>query len=47
VVTREYRQEPRTLKDVPPIDWLHDWDDAFERARAENKVVLIDVEKDN
>ena len=33
--------------DAPLIDWLHDWDAAFRRARAENRVVLIDVEKDH
>jgi hypothetical protein len=33
--------------DAPEIQWLHDWDEAFKRARAENKVGLIDVEKDN
>lgn len=33
--------------DGPEIAWLHDWDEAFKRARAENKIVLIDVEKDD
>lgn len=33
--------------DVPRIDWLHEWDEAFARARAEDKVVLVDVEKDD
>jgi hypothetical protein len=35
------------MMDVPHIDWLHDWDAAFKRARGENKIVLIDVEKDD
>ena len=29
-----------------PIAWLTDWDAALARARAERKVVLIDVFKD-
>ncbi len=27
------------------IDWLHDWDEAFARARTENKPVLVAVKK--
>jgi hypothetical protein len=33
--------------DAPPIEWRDDWDEAFREARKENKVVLIDVEKEN
>jgi hypothetical protein len=33
--------------DAPPIVWRHDWDEAFREARSANKVVLIDVEKEN
>jgi hypothetical protein len=33
--------------DAPPIAWRHDWDEAFREARKENRVVLIDVEKEN
>jgi uncharacterized protein YyaL (SSP411 family) len=29
------------------ISWEHDWSHAFERARAERKPVLIDIEKEH
>lgn len=30
----------------PRIVWDHDWDTAFDRARRERRLVLVDVEKD-
>lgn len=33
--------------EAPAISWRHDWDQALREARKENKVVLVDVEKDN
>ena len=29
------------------IAWLHDWDEAFGRAKQDDRVVLVDVEKDD
>jgi hypothetical protein len=29
------------------VQWLHDWDEALQRARAERRLMLVDVEKDN
>ena len=29
------------------IAWEHDWERAFERARAERKPLLIDVEREH
>jgi hypothetical protein len=31
----------------PAIHWLHDWDEAFARARLEDLLVLVDVEKED
>ena len=29
------------------ITWEHDWERAFERARAERKPLLIDIEREH
>jgi hypothetical protein len=37
--------EPFVNNQIPPIDWLHDWDETFAAARKADKVVFIDVKK--
>ncbi len=29
------------------IDWLHDWDEAFVAAKKSDRLILIDVEKED
>ena len=29
------------------IAWVHDWDEALDRARQQRRLLLIDVEKDH
>lgn len=29
------------------IDWLHDWDEAFVQAKKSDRLILIDVEKED